>query len=81
MFNSKYNLKDSIMYKEFNETYESTDNHRVSSLTGPSFGLNIIVTLGLNNYMEGEITKQVSFFFMKWQKHEYRYYNFDKTIR
>ena len=51
------------MYKEVNGKCEDSDKHRVSSLTGPSFGLNLIVTLGLINYMKGAITKQVCFLF------------------
>ena len=55
MFNTKYNYEDSIMYDGYNDT----GKRRVSSLTGPSFGLNLITTLGQMNYMDGAITKQV----------------------
>jgi hypothetical protein len=47
------------MYKEADEGYYDTGKRRKSSLTGPSFGLNLIITLDKQNYMEGEITKQV----------------------
>ena len=59
MFNSKYNFHDSIMYQETQEGYTATGRIRKSPLTGPGFGLNLIITLDQLNYMEGEITKQV----------------------
>ena len=59
MFNSEYNLKDTFMYDEFDDGYQDTENRRQSSLTGPSFGLNLIIDLDQINYMKGEITKQV----------------------
>jgi hypothetical protein len=59
MFNSEYNFEDRIMYNETEEGYHDTGKRRLSTLTGPSFGLNLIVNLDQTNYMEGEITKQV----------------------
>ena len=59
MFNAKYNFEDSIMYQKDDDGYHYTGKSRVSSLTGPSFGLNLITTLGQMNYMDGSITKQV----------------------
>ena len=49
-FNTKYNARN-----------DRFAGRRVSSLTGPSFGLNLIVTLDQKNYMRGGITKQVGF--------------------
>ena len=60
MFNAKYNFEDSIMYRKEENGYNDTGKRRVSSLTGPSFGLNLITTLGQMNYMDGSITKQVT---------------------
>ena len=48
VFNTKYNMD-----------LDALAGKRVSSLTGPSFGLNLIVTLDQTNYMKGGITKQV----------------------
>ena len=59
MFNSRYNFKDSIMYENENNVTQDTEKRRLSSLTGPSFGLNLITNLDQINYMDGEITKQV----------------------
>ena len=59
MYNAKYNFEDSIMYRKEGDGYIDTGKRRVSSLTGPSFGLNLITTLGQMNYMDGAITKQV----------------------
>ena len=59
MFNAKHNFEDSIMYRKDENGYNDTGKRRVSSLTGPSFGLNLITTLGQINYMDGAITKQV----------------------
>ena len=59
MYNAKYNFEDSIMYRKDGDGYIDTGKSRVSSLTGPSFGLNLITTLGQMNYMDGAITKQV----------------------
>ena len=39
--------------------YVDTGQRRLSSLTGPSFGLNLIVALDQIDYMKGGITKQV----------------------
>ena len=47
------------MYRKDGDGYIDTGKSRVSSLTGPSFGLNLITTLGQMNYMDGAITKQV----------------------
>ena len=47
------------MYRKDENGYNDTGKRRVSSLTGPSFGLNLITTLGQINYMDGAITKQV----------------------
>ena len=47
------------MYRKNENGYNDTGKRRVSSLTGPSFGLNLITTLGQMNYMDGAITKQV----------------------
>ena len=58
MFNSEYNFNDPIMYT--NKTRKKNKSQRLSSLTGPRFGLNLIVTLDQIQYMEGAITKQVS---------------------
>jgi hypothetical protein len=57
MFNSEYNFNDPIMYT--NKTRKKNKSQRLSSLTGPRFGLNLIVTLDQIQYMEGAITKQV----------------------
>ena len=54
-FNSEYNYNDEFMYT--NKTRKETQ--RKSSLTGPRFGLKLIVTLDQLQYMEGAITKQV----------------------
>ena len=59
VFNSEYNFKDTIMYEETDEGYLDTGMRRKSSLTGPRFGLNLVISLDQLNYMEGEITKQV----------------------
>ena len=59
LFNSEYNFKDAIMYEETKDAYYDTGKRRLSTLTGPSFGLNLIVTLDQLNYMKGEITTQV----------------------
>ena len=59
IFNSEYNLQDTIMYVEGDEGYYDTGKRRISTLTGPSFGLNLIINLDQINYMKGEITKQV----------------------
>ena len=48
------------MYQKNEYGYNDTGKRRVSSLTGPSFGLNLVTTLGQMNYMDGAITKQVS---------------------
>ena len=45
---------------EYNEKKDEAAGKRVSSLTGPSFGLNLIVELDLFNYLKGNITKHVS---------------------
>ena len=45
---------------EYNENKDEAAGKRVSSLTGPSFGLNLIVELDLFNYLKGNITKHVS---------------------
>ena len=58
-FNSKYNLKDDILYHIEDKKYVDTGQRRLSSLTGPSFGLNLIVALDQIDYMKGGITKQV----------------------
>ena len=61
LFNSEYNFDDTFMY-DYDETkdgYYRTEKRRLSTLTGPSFGLNLIIALDKMNYMEGEITKQV----------------------
>ena len=59
-FNSQYNAKDSFMYQSIGKAYHATGKRRWSSLTGPRFGLNLIVTMDQLVYMKGEITKQVS---------------------
>ena len=59
IFNSEYNFEDKMMYEEREEGYYDTGKRRLSTLTGPSFGLNLILTLDQQNYMQGEITKQV----------------------
>ena len=43
-----------------NENKDKAAGKRVSSLTGPSFGLNLILELDLFNYLKGNITKHVS---------------------
>ena len=73
MFNSEYNFDDIIMYEETNEEYHHTGKRRMSSLTGPSFGLKLIITLDQLNYMEGEITKQVCLLFLICETHYYNY--------
>ena len=60
-FNSKYNVEDTAIYKKENASYKDTGKRRLSSLTGPSFGLNLIVTLDLINYIKGAITKEVCY--------------------
>ena len=60
MFNAKYNVEDSIMYTKNVDGFNDTGKRRTSSLTGPSFGLNLVLTLDKINYMDGEITKEVS---------------------
>ena len=59
IFNSKYNLEDDTLYRRDDDQYTKTDSSRVSTLTGPSFGLNLIVGLDQIDYMKGGITKQV----------------------
>ena len=59
MFNSEYNFNDEIMYERIDTVYHDTGNRRQSSLTGPWFGLNLIVTLDQLAYMKGKITKMV----------------------
>ena len=59
IFNSKYNLGDDTLYVRNDDKYIETENSRLSTLTGPSFGLNLIVGLDQNEYMKGGITKQV----------------------
>ena len=58
-FNSKYNLQDDILYRIEGKKHVDTGQRRLSSLTGPSFGLNLIVALEQIDYMKGGITKQV----------------------
>ena len=60
-FNSQYNTKDTSMYDSVGRGYHETGKRRRSSLTGPRFGLNLVVTLDQLVYMKGEITKQVPF--------------------
>ena len=48
MFNSEYNNQNDDMAGK-----------RVSSLTGPSFGLKVVLQLEEENYMEGGYTTQV----------------------
>ena len=62
IFNSKYNLEDDTLYRRDDDQYTKTDSSRVSTLTGPSFGLNLIVGLDQIDYMKGGITKQVRLF-------------------
>ena len=45
---------------EYNEMKDEAAGKRVSSLTGPSFGLNLVLELDLFNYLKGNITKHVS---------------------
>ena len=59
LFNSEYNFEDTIMYEEIDEGYLDRGMRRKSSLTGPRFGLNLVISLDQLNYMKGEITKQV----------------------
>ena len=47
------------MYHIEDKKYVDTGQRRLSSLTGPSFGLNLIVALDQIDYMKGGITKQV----------------------
>ena len=61
IFNTKYNLDDDTLYRFEDAKYKETGNQRRSSLTGPSFGLNLIVALDQIDYMKGGITKQVKF--------------------
>ena len=49
MFNSKYN----------NKRYDPEAGERVSSLTGPSFGLQMVLKMDEDNYMDGGYTTQV----------------------
>ena len=58
-FNSLYNMKDDILYQMDGKKHVDTGQRRLSSLTGPSFGLNLIVALDQIDYMKGGITKQV----------------------
>ena len=58
-FNSQYNTKDSVMYDSIGKGYRATGKRRRTSLTGPMFGLNLVITLDQLVYMKGEITKQV----------------------
>ena len=58
-YNSEYNFEDEDLYREEDDGYYETGKRRLSSLTGPSFGLNLVITLDQTNYMEGEITTQV----------------------
>ena len=60
-FNSKYNHEDDTLFKLRDTKYVSTGKRRLSSLTGPSFGLNLIVALDQIDYMKGGVTKQVRF--------------------
>ena len=48
-----------IFNTRYNEENDWFAGKRVSSLTGPSFGLNLIVDLDQVNYLRGGITKQV----------------------
>ena len=60
IFNSEYNFKDSIMYYGDTDTgYYDTGRRRLTNLPGPSFGLQLIISLDQINYMKGEITTQV----------------------
>ena len=59
VFNSKYNHEDDTLFKFKDTKYISTGKRRLSSLTGPSFGLNLIVALDQIDYMKGGVTKQV----------------------
>ena len=61
VFNSKYNHEDDTLFKFKDTKYISTGKRRLSSLTGPSFGLNLIVALDQIDYMKGGVTKQVRF--------------------
>ena len=45
---------------EYNQKKDEAAGKRVSSLTGPSFGLNLVLELDLFNYLKGNITKHVS---------------------
>ena len=58
-FNSLYNMKDDTLYQTKGKKHVETGQRRLSSLTGPSFGLNLIVALDQIDYMKGGITKQV----------------------
>ena len=58
-FNSLYNMKDDTLYQMEGKKHVDTGQRRLSSLTGPSFGLNLIVALDQIDYMKGGITKQV----------------------
>ena len=62
-FNSKYNLQDDTLYKVEDNKHTDSGKRRLSSLTGPSFGLNLIVSLDQIDYMKGGVTKQVRTFF------------------
>ena len=58
MFNSKYNRR-----QDFNA------GERVSSLTGPSFGLKMALFMDEDNYMTGGYTPQVSLLHKKFILH------------
>ena len=64
IFNSKYNLEDDTLYRRDENQYTETEKSRLSTLTGPSFGLNLIVGLDQIDYMKGGITKQVLICFL-----------------
>ena len=44
---------------QFNNASDTFAGKRVSSLTGPSFGLSLIISLDQKDYMKDGITKQV----------------------
>ena len=58
-FNSLYNLQDDFLYRIEGKKHVDMGKRRLSSLTGPSFGLNLIVALDQIDYMKGGIAKQV----------------------
>ena len=64
------------MYQKEDNITKDTEKRRLSSLTGPSFGLNLITNLDQINYMDGEITKQVQNFFNKFYNRS-QIYRFD----